>query len=90
MMAAMDIGSLLMRGVAVVAHLVMLPIFIVQGLNVPTEGVLFLVGLWLVLSATIVIAWRRSAALVALVPVADIALVYGVTAIGRALFGWQG
>ena len=71
-------------------HVPMLGIFIVQGLNVPTEGVLFLVALWLALLLALVILWRRGTLWIAAVPVVDVLLVYAVTAVGRAVFGWQG
>ena len=70
-------------------HLPMLLIFIVQGLSVPTEGVLLLVALWLALLAALVVVWRRRSYLIALVPVADVILVYGVTSLGRELFDWR-
>jgi hypothetical protein len=80
----------LARWLGLLLHLPMLLVFIVQGLNVPTEGVLFLVLLWGLLLVSIVILWRRAPLLIAGVPVLDVAIVYGVTAAGRALFDWRG
>jgi hypothetical protein len=70
-------------------HLPMLLVFAVQGLVLPTEGVLLLVALWLVVFVALVILWRRRSYLIALAPVADVILLYSVNALGRALFDWR-
>jgi len=75
--------------IGLVLHIPMLLIFYVQGLVMPGEGVAFLIALWVALTVGIFILWRRAPLMILLVPVVDVALVYGVTAIGRALFGWH-
>lgn len=72
-----------------VVHLPIFFVFIVQGLVLPTEGVLLLVALWLALLAALVVLWRRRSYLIGLVPVADVILLYGVNVLGRALFDWR-
>jgi hypothetical protein len=67
----------------------MLLVFAVQGLVLPTEGVLLLVALWVALLVAVVVLWRRRSLLIALVPVADVILLYSVNALGRALFDWR-
>jgi hypothetical protein len=64
-------------------------IFVVQGLVLPTEGVLLLLSLWLVVLLALVVLWRRRSYLIALAPVADVILLYGVNVLGRALFDWR-
>lgn len=70
-------------------HPPMLLVFVVQGLVLPTEGVLLLVALWLVVLLGLVVLWRRRSYLIALAPVADVILLYSVNALGRALFDWR-
>jgi hypothetical protein len=70
-------------------HLPMLLVFVVQGLVMPTEGVLLLVALWLVVLLALVVLWRRRSYLIALAPVADVILLYSANALGRALFDWR-
>ncbi len=84
-----NIGSQIARWLGFLLHLPMLLVVVVQGLVVPTEGVLFMVGLWVALLVGVALLWRRAPLLIALVPVVDVAIIYGVTAIGRALFGWH-
>jgi hypothetical protein len=79
----------LARWGGLILHVPMLLIFIVQGLVMPTEGVLLLVGAWAVLLVAIVLLWRRAPIFIALVPIIDVAVLYGVTAIGKALFDWR-
>jgi hypothetical protein len=69
-------------------HVPVLLIFIVQGIVVPTEGVLLLVAFWLAVLVAHIVLWRRRSYLVALGPVVDLIVLYGVTAAGRALFHW--
>jgi hypothetical protein len=64
-------------------------VFIVQGLVLPTEGVLVLVALWLALLIALIVLWRRRSYLIGLVPVADVIVLYGVNVLGRALFDWR-
>ena len=85
----MQIAETVARWGGLLLHLPMLLIFIVQGLSVPTEGVLFLVAMWLALLLGIVVAWTRAPLLIALVPIVDVVLVYAVTEIGRAVFDWR-
>ncbi len=85
----MRLVETLARWGGLILHVPMLFIFIVQGLVMPTEGVLLLVGVWVALLVVIVVAWRRMPLLIALVPIADVAVLYAVTAIGKALFDWR-
>jgi hypothetical protein len=70
-------------------HVPMLLIFILQGLLVPTEVVIFLITVWVVVLGGGVVLWRRRSLLIALIPVIDVVIVYSVAAIGSALFGWR-
>jgi hypothetical protein len=79
----------LARWGGLILHVPMLFLFIVQGLVMPTEGVLLLVGAWVALLVAIVVLWRRAPIFIALVPIIDVGVLYGVTAIGRALFDWR-
>lgn len=85
----MNIGSQIARWLGLLLHLPMLLVFYVQGLVLPSEGVMSLLVLWVALLIGIALLWRRAPLLIALVPAVDVALVYSVTALGRALFGWQ-
>ena len=70
-------------------HLPMLLVFVVQGLVLPTEGVLLLVALWVAVLGALVVLWQRRSLLIALVPVVDLILLYSVNVLGRALFDWR-
>ena len=83
-----DAGLWVARIFGIGLHLPMLLIFIVQGLIVPTEGVLFLVALWLALLVAMIVFWVKRSYLVALVPFADVIVVNAVTWLGSAVFDW--
>ena len=85
----MTIGLQIVRWAGLLLHLPMLPLFYVQGLVLPTEGVVGLIVMWIVLLVVAVLLWKRAPLLIALVPVADVALIYGVTWVGRNLLGWH-
>ena len=85
----MNIGSQIARWLGLLLHLPMLFVFYVQGLVLPSEGVLLLLVLWVALAVGVALLWRRAPLLIAVVPAVDVGLIYGVTAMGRALFGWH-
>jgi hypothetical protein len=78
------------RIVGIGLHLPMFLVFVVQGLVLPTEGVLLLLALWLAVAVALVVFWRRLSYLIALAPLADVILLYGVNALGREVFHWRG
>jgi hypothetical protein len=75
--------------VGLVALLPLLVLFLVSGLVAPQWAVAFFLLLWCVLLVTAVLSLRRRPLLVALLPVAGLAVWFVVLQIGDAFFGWS-
>ncbi|MGH2444823.1 MAG: hypothetical protein ACRDGD_02105 [Candidatus Limnocylindria bacterium] len=77
------------RWLGLLIHVPMIFVFVVQGLVLPSEGVAFLVGFWVLLLIGIGALWRRAPLVIAAVPIVDVILIYAVTAVGREMFDWR-
>ena len=75
---------------AALLHLATLPFYAASGLLAPGWAVIGLLLGWAALAAALVVVVRRRSPFALAVPVAAIALWFGVLTLGEQLLGWTG